>query len=215
MKITDTLIYKFIKEYMSSIEIVDYKHGHIIDSCIEESTSIYYILKGIVKVQNVSVSGNKILIDEISKEEFVGHISTMRGEGFHSNVICKEDSTLVKIPRNIFAELMKNSEFSSLFYEKTSKRIYFMYKKLLLERLFHWEEIVAYYILENSNEDIFIYKSMYEICEYLNISRRGLYNIINRFVYEECLEKRESVFAIKDRMYLEELASNIYDYYGK
>ena len=213
MEIINTAIYKFIEDYINEVEIVTYKNGEYIERALNTTNCIYYILDGVVKVQNVSCSGNKILVDEISTEEFVGHISKLRGSHFHCDIIAKEACTLIKIPTAILNELLKNNEFSTLFYSKTSNRIYYMYKKLLLERLFSWEEIVAYYILQHSKQDIFIYKSMYDICEYLNISRRGLYNIINKMVFEECLEKRENTFYIKDRGYLTELASNVYAYY--
>lgn len=213
MEITNTVIYKFIKDYMNEIEVIAYKSNEYIERAMNDHNCIYYILNGVVKVQNVSCAGNKILIDEISTEEFVGHISKLRGSYFHCEIIAKEASTLVKIPIVILNELLKNNEFATLFYSKTSNRIYYMYKKLLLERLFTWEEIVAYYILEHAKEDVFVYKSMYDICEYLNISRRGLYNIINKMVFEECLEKRGNIFFIKDRKYLIELARNVYDYY--
>lgn len=213
MKLTDTIIYKFIKEYINKIEVVEFKKDEYIERSTNDSHCIYYILSGVVKVKNISHVGNKFVIDEITEEEFVGHISKMRGSSFYCDIIAKEPCTLLKIPKYILDKMLKDTEFSVLFYEKTSSRIYLMYKKLLLEKLFSWEEIVAYYILEQAKEDIFIYKSMYEICEYLNISRRGLYNIINKWAFEECIEKKGSTFLIKDKKYLEELASSVYQYY--
>lgn len=215
MRITDTEIYKFIEDYIDQIELVKYKHGDYIDRATNDTSCIYYILSGVVKVQNISHSGNKVLIDEISIGEFVGHISNIRGEGFHCDILAKEACTLVKITPVILEKLLKNSEFSSLFYKKTSQRIYCMYKKLLLEHLFPWEEIVAYYIVQHTKGDVFIYKSMYEICEYLSISRRGLYNIINKLVGEGCLEKQDNMFLVKNKKDLLERSKNVYQYYNE
>ncbi len=213
MELKDSPIYKFIKNYIDDIEIVKFKKGEYIERADSDSNCIYYILDGNVKEESVSRSGNRVLIDEISTGKFAGHISKLRGSSFHCDAIAKTPCTLARIKIDILYKLFENDEFARYFYLITSDRIYYMYKKLLLERLFSWEEIVSYHILHNSKNDVFVYKSMYDICEQLNISRRGLYNIINKFVYEGYLEKKENVFIIKDRDYLMSLAHDVYEYY--
>lgn len=81
--------------------------------------------------------------------------------------------------------------------------------------MFSWDEIVAYNILENVKDVKFKYKSMYDVCETLNISRKGLYNVINRLVYEGCLEKpnNKSEFLVKDPEKLMELANEVLNFY--
>ncbi|MCB2289856.1 hypothetical protein LGK97_08770 [Clostridium sp. CS001] len=54
---------------------------------------------------------------------------------------------------------MKNSDFSPLFYYKTSKRVYQMYKKSLLKDLFSQCEMVAYHIVKKSKDGRLVYKS--------------------------------------------------------
>lgn len=214
MEITDTSIYKFIQNHLSELQIMVFKSGQFIDRSTHETRHIYYILQGTVKVQSTSYTGNKILVDELSKEEFVGHISDLYGQGFHCDILAKTSCTLLQIPPHIFDTLMGDAEFSALFYAKTSKRTYYICKRFLLERLFPHEEIVAHYIMEHTHENVFIYRSMYAICEELSISRRGLYNILNKLVLEGYLEKQDHLFFIKDRKHLMELSSNIYYFYN-
>lgn len=215
MNITETLIYKFIQHHLAELQIMVFKSGQFIERATHETRNIYYILQGTIRVQNSSYTGNKILVDELSSDEFVGHISNLYGQDFHCDILAKTSCTVLQIPPSAFDQLMQNAEFVSLFYTKTSKRIYCMYKRLLLERLFPHEEIVAHYIMEHTHENVFIYKSMYEICEALSISRRGLYNILNKLILEGYLEKQEHLLIIKDRKYLMALASNIYDFYNE
>ena len=87
---------------------------------------------------------------------------------------------------------------------------------MLLERLYSWEEIIAYHILVNEKDGVFVYKSMYDICSQLNISRKGLYNVINKLVDEKCLEKKcnESILIIVNREHLEDLSSDVAAYYS-
>lgn len=213
MELKDTPLYEYVKDYEDQIKIVKFKKGEYIEKAACFSEHIYYILEGTVKMESVTRSGNKILVDQIGPNEFAGHISKIRKSRFNCDAFSKTATTLVRIPDYLVHTLLENHDFATLFYNKTSDRLYYMYKKFLLERLYTWEEIVAYYILENSSNGVFIYKSMYDICEQLNISRRGLYNITNKLVYEEALEKKDNIFIIKDEIYLKELASGIIEFY--
>ena len=57
-----------------------------------------------------------------------------------------------------------------------------MYKKLMMKDLFSLKETFAFYILKNSKDGIFKFKSMYNLCEVLSVSRKNLYNVINSFI---------------------------------
>ncbi len=217
MKIEDSQIFGFIKDYLNEISIKDVKKGEYLEKVGEESGNIYYILEGTIKIENVSRTGLKIFVDEVSEDEFTGHISKVRGTKtcLHCDLVVRKSGRVICIPKRLMDKLLKNDNFANFFYDKTSLRIYYMYKKFLLERLFTWDEIVAYHILENSKDGKFKYKSMYDVCERLNISRKGLYNVINRLVYEGCLEKpsNKSEFVIKDFERLMELASEVSRFY--
>jgi GTP-sensing pleiotropic transcriptional regulator CodY len=106
--------------------------------------------------------------------------------------------------------LMKNSEFSTFFYFKTSSRVYVMYKKMLMSNLFSQCELVSYYVLENSCSSKFIYKSIYDICDNLNISRRSLYNILNKFESEGIIEKLDDgPYKIINEKYLKDKSDRV------
>lgn len=210
MLIEDTNIYKYIKDYLDKIPVINVKKGDYVSKAFNKDSQIYYILEGKVKIESISDIGKKVLVDEISENEFTGQISYMRNTNLYCNIIAATNLKLLSIDNNILDKLMNNSEFSNVFYYKTSSRIYQMYKKMLMGNLFNQSEIVAYYILKKSNSGKFVYKSIYDICDTLNICRRSLYNILNKFQDDGIIEKEESSsFTVKDEIYLKEKADKV------
>ena len=107
-------------------------------------------------------------------------------------------------------ELMKNDKFSIYFYQETSSRIFRMYKTILSKMLFSPNEIMAHYIWENTEEGMFTYKSSYNLCENIGISRRGIYNILSRFEELNCIQKLDSsMYKVVDRAKLERQAMHV------
>ena len=210
MLIEDTSIYIFIKDYLDQIPILNVKKGKYFSKAILTDDQLYYILEGKVKIECTSYTGKKVLVDELSENEFAGQISYTRKENFYCDASAITDLKLLCIKHDIMDVLLKNCEFSSMFYFKTSKRIYHMYKKTLMRDLFCQCEIVAYHILKESKDGKLIYKSIYDICDSLNISRRNLYNILNKFIEDGIIEKeKKCTFVIKDENFLKEKIDKI------
>lgn len=205
-------IYKYIKDYLPSIPILELKKGEYLFRADHEDETLFYILEGTVKIENVSYNGKRLIVDIVEKDEFTGAISNIHNAYFQCSGIAETNVKLLVLKRSLMDGLMEDNEFSALFYQKTSKRVYMMYKDILARSLFSQNEIMAYYILENSKKDIFAYKSIYRICENLGISRRGIYNILYRFEEKGCIEKLESSYRIIDREYLEKTAEQVFNF---
>lgn len=84
-----------------------------------------------------------------------------------------------------------------------------MYKKLMIKELFSLKETFAFYILENSENDVFKFKSMYNLCEILSVSRKNLYNVINSFIKKNYIKKDKNSLIILNRDCLYELSIGI------
>ncbi len=210
MMVENAHIYKYIKDYINEIPLINAKKGQLISNAFDRDSQIYYIINGQIKVETMSNTGKKILVDTISENEFAGQISYMRNTNLYCDSIASTDVELLCLKDEMMNKLMKNSEFSTVFYYKTSNRIYKMYKKMLSNNLFSQCELVSYYILDQSCMGKFIYKSIYDICENLNISRRNLYNILNNFEKKGIIEKEKNgVFIIKDMYYLRDNSANV------
>ena len=213
MELKDTCIYDYIKDYLNEIYIVNYNKGQYIAHSNENFEGIYFILDGEVKVECITNYGKSFLVDELSENEFVGKISYMYEQHLLCDITAMSKVTLLKIDKDTFKKLQKNSEFLKIFLFKTSKRIYCMYKKLMLRDLFSLEEIFAFYMLKNSKNDIFEYKSMYSLCKTLSMSRKSLYNTINKLIEKGYIRKDKNSLTILDKEYLYKTSISVREFY--
>lgn len=207
--IKNIIIYDYIKDYLDEVSILNYKKGEYITHSSENLEEIFFVLDGTTKVECITKSGKSLLVDELSKNEFVGKISYMYEQNLFCDITATSNATLLRISKSTFKELEKNSEFLKIFLFKTSRRIYYMYKKLMIKELFSLKETFAFYILENSENDVFKFKSMYNLCEILSVSRKNLYNVINSFIKKNYIKKDKNSLIILNRDCLYELSIGI------
>jgi len=202
-------IYDYVKDYLNEIPILNYKKGQYITHANESLEEIYFIVDGNIKVECISKSGKSLLVDELSKNEFVGKISYMYEQNLFCDIIATSNATLLKINKNTFKKLEKNLEFLKVFLFKTSKRIYYMYKKQMIKELFRLEEIVAFYILENAENNVFKFKNMDSLCKDLSVSRKSLYNTINSFIEKKYIRKDKNSLVILNQDCLQALSLDV------
>lgn len=207
--IKDIIIYDYIKDYLDEVSILNYKKGEYITHSSENLEEIFFVLNGTTKVECITKSGKSLLVDELSKNEFVGKISYMYEQNLFCDITATSNATLLRISKSTFKKLEKNPEFLKLFLFKTSRRIYYMYKKLMMKELFSLKETFAFYILENSQDDVFKFKSMYNLCEILSVSRKNLYNVINSFIKKNYIKRDKNSLIILNRDCLYELSIGI------
>lgn len=210
-KIKNSEIYKYIKDYQSEIPTLKVRKKEYLFRADCDDGMIYYILDGVVEIESISSNGKKLIVDVLREEEFVGFISNLHNAAFQCSGIAETDIEVLALEKNLMGRLLEDDEFSALFYRKTSKRVYKMYKTILTRTLFTPNEIMAQYILENSVDNVFVYKSIYNICENLGVSRRGIYNILYRLEEMKVIEKQgdRAAFKIIDREYLEKTAEAV------
>ena len=201
-------IYDYIKDYLNEISVVNYKKGQYITRSDENFAEIFFIIDGNVRVECITQYGKSFLVDELSKNEFVGKISYMYESNLFCDIKAMSNVSLLKINEDTFIKLQKNPEFLKIFLYKTSKRIYFMYKRLMMKNLFSNEEIFAYYLLKNSENNMFKFKSTSDLCNIFPISRKGLYNVINNFIKKNYIIKEKNSITILDSKQLLELSKH-------
>lgn len=210
MRVEETQIYPIISRYLENFETKHVPKGRVFSKAVNNDSTIYYILSGEVKVEGVSEMGKKILVDYISENEFAGQISHIRKTNFYCDSRAVTDVNLLCLDHKLMDQLLKDPEFSALFYYKTSERLYIMYKKMLMSNFYSQREIVAYNLLEQSKNNKIIFKSVYDICAQMNISRRNFYNILNRLLHKGVLLKlTDGKYHINDVEYLQEKSVNV------
>lgn len=212
MELKDTCIYNHIKQYLDEIDIALYKKGQYLTRSNHNFEDIFFILEGSVQIEYTTKSGKRFLVDELSDNEFAGKISYMYDQSLYCDIIAMTDVSLLRINKHIFKKLQNNPEFLTIFLFKNSKRIYSIYKKLMMKDLFSSEELLSFYILKDSEDNIFAFKSMYSLCKTISISRKNLYNIINKFIEKDYIRKENNSLIILNRDYLYEMSKEVREF---
>lgn len=214
MEVKDLAVYPFIRERLDQIPRITVKAGEYISRAGKADGGLFYVISGNMRVECVSHEGKKILVDNLGPDNFTGKISRVQRAYFACDILADTDCELLFLESGLYERLMENTEFRELFYRKISSRVYQMYKGRLVRSFYSLAELVAYYICSRTGKgQIFEYKSTLRLCEDLDISRRGLYNILNQFLAEGWLEKKAgSKYFIRDRERLEEICGEVRRY---
>ncbi len=213
MKLEDLPIYPFVKSDLHNYKILKLKKGEYLERATMDSGYIYYVINGAVFQEAVSNRGNNLLLNAVTSGYFAGHISKLRGICFLCDAIAGTDCEVLAIPRERLKLMLSDLAFSEFFYRTTSERVYYAYKRLIIQKMYSVEEVLAYYILENAEDEVFVHKSMYKLCAELSVSRRGLYNTIYALTRKGYLKKKGNVFLITNRQALEEIAESVRSHY--
>jgi CRP-like cAMP-binding protein len=212
MELNNVYIYDYIKEYLNEISVVNYEKGQYITRSDENFTEIFFILNGNVKVECITEYGKSFLVDELSENEFVGKISYMYEQNLFCDIKATSNVLLLKINQDTFCKLIKNSVFLNIFLYKSSSRVYYMYKKLMMKNLFSLEELFAFYLLKNSQAGIFKFNKTSDLCNIIPISRKGLYNVINKLVKKNLIIKGKNSIIIIGKQQLFELSMHVREF---
>lgn len=203
-------IYEFIRGYTSFISVVTFQKGEYLFQSEGSKKLIFYILNGVVEIENVTYNGKKLIIENVKENTFVGSISDMHNVDLQSSGVAVTFVEALVFTESCMDKLMKNDKFSIFFYQNVSDRIFKMYKMVLARVLFSGAEIMAYYILEHGKGGMFTFKSTYKLSENVGISRRGLYDIFERFEKMGCIKKRgSSLYEIIDEAYLSKQSEHV------
>ena len=209
MRLDQISIYEYIREYLDEVAVVNYKKGQYITHSDENFTEVFFVLSGQVKVECLTEYGKIFLVDELSENEFVGKFSYMYEQDLLCDIKAISDVCLLKINKDTFDKLQQNAGFIKIFLFKTSKRMYYMYKKLMMKNLFSLEEILAFHLLNYSENDIFEFKSISMLCDIFSISRKGLYNVINILVKKNLIRKNKNSIIIINKEQLSDLSIHV------
>lgn len=213
MLLEDTTIYPLIRSFPELCQLHSFdKNKYIVRADCDED--VWYLVSGRVKVETSAQNGNKLLVDIIDEDNYVGHLSNFRGCNFYCDSRTTVPSTLLRIPADTFRSLLDTPAFSRHFYMKTSARLYDMYKRALMRDLFTQRQQLAFYVLEKEQNEVCRIHSIYNICEYLKISRRNLYYLLSRFSEENILSRGDAGdLQVLDKESLQQIAKPVEDYF--
>lgn len=212
-RIEGTPIYEFLKEYISYIPVQTLRKGQYLFHGEGSDSTIYYLLKGTVEVENVTPNGKRLIIENVKENNFIGPISNIYKVELKSSGLAIDSVEVLVFRKSLLDKLMENDKFRIFFYEEITERIYKMYKGVLARLLFSPSEIMAYHIFSNTEGNVFAYKGINKLCEFVGISKRGVYDILYRLEEMGCLKKQNTgIYIVLDKAYLRNQAKYIIDF---
>lgn len=207
MLLEDTTIYPLIKNYPELCQLHHFNRNKYITCASWGIEDIWYLVSGKVKVETTSANGKRILVDTITEDNYVGHLSNYWKQNLYCDSLTVVASTLICIPKATFDDLMESPVFSRHFFMKTNARLYDMYKKDLMRKMFTQRQQFAFYLIENAKDNVCHFSGIRGICESLDISRRNLYNLLDTFTKEGLLSYPEdNLILLENKVVLEEIA---------
>ena len=115
MKLEDTTIYPFIRNDPALCELHTFARGkYIIRS--GDAADTWCLINGKVQVEATTQNGEKLMVDTICEDNYVGHLSNFWGQNFYCDSYALVSSVLIRIPKERFLEMMETLEFSRHFY---------------------------------------------------------------------------------------------------
>lgn len=185
--------------------------GDCIADAGDSGCHIIYLVRGEVKIFSFSYNGRRMLLDQVGRGEFSGHISKLRGFNFDSTILARTDCMYLEFSDALFHELMGDPAFALLFYRCTSKRTYHMYRKILSLNLFSLEENAAFYFVRN--KDRLGTATLESMSEEIGMSRRSLCYILKRWRQAGLIESHAQGYPIRNLKALEQMTESIRLFY--
>lgn len=198
------------REEMEKFPIIDVKKGEtFIQMAKQKIVKLYYILEGKVDVYSLSYNGREFLIDQLGVDDFIGKFSQVRGVDFQCAV--KANMNVKLLDMTAYSEKLwdQNTELGRFFHHKTSRRVYVMYKHSMLRMHFSYEEIFAYWLLNERNKETNIVENVKEIFLKMNVSDRQLYYLLKKYRKMGLIEKEKNQVKILDIDQIRQFAYNV------
>lgn len=208
-------IYNFLsEEQLQKAPVVNIaKNTTFISSANRENVDLYYVLEGVVEVVSHSYNGRSFLVDTVSQGDFIGKFSNMRKQNFYADIKTRTACKLLNLSK-IKDEILRDEQFLLFFCVKTSNRLYEMYKISMMNKLFSYEEILAYYLLSIANATGVVVDTDKHICFNTGISERQYYYLMKKFRDRGIINQDKKNICILDIASLEATAFNIIRFMG-
>ena len=97
-----------VQDLANNCDMKSYEKGEMILYAEENSTDMYCILSGAVRVLNYSLSGREIVYDDICAGGIFGEICALDGLGRSAHVIAIEPVQVARFQRSVFIETLES-----------------------------------------------------------------------------------------------------------
>ena len=199
------------KENILSFSIVQsYKKGSFIHTQEDTCLGLIYVLEGDIRVYMVSEEGKEITLYHIKENEVdvLSASCVVNQITFDTELIAKEDSTLLIVPVTILSPLKdSNIHVRSYIYEVLAERFSDVMWTLQQVLFLKMDQRIATYLLDvsNTSNSLSIHTTHEEIAQEINSAREVVARVMKHLQDDGLIEMKRGVITILDKKRLLQL----------
>lgn len=199
-------IKKFIPEkYFDSLILLEYQPGEFICRQDEPLENLYFFISGRLKIIRTLPNGKEHILDIRDNSCILGEIELMANKPFVSSVVVIKKSHVIILPATrMKKQLLNDSSFLYNIGTWMANELYQSDIDRMSTALCSVKEQLALYLLSLTSTDFFSLDRGI-LADKFGTSYRHLLRIINSFVEEGILERKNHDYRILDREKLEDI----------
>ena len=156
----------------------------------DNSSHIFVVLEGTVKLYKTSPKGTQIQINRFDAPALIGEYACFENAPFPATCEFVTEGKIALIPRSFIISNLGNSEFALEMIKSLTAKIMVLSSLIHKETIFSSEAKVAKIIIENS--EIFDKLKHNEVASILNITPETLSRILKKFKNQHLIESLKS-----------------------
>ncbi|WP_319370196.1 Crp/Fnr family transcriptional regulator [uncultured Ilyobacter sp.] len=187
----------FPPEIRRFLKIKKYAKGEIIFNAYKPVLYIYFLVEGLVEINSIMLSGNKLFINNLFPLELIGDLEYMNNQDAMFDVVAADASTAILLPFDIAKKYLEdNPKFWRLLAIECNKKLLRTNKAIILKGSYSLKTVLANYLIKNNYEITF--SSLVDLAAHLNVSYRNLSRVIKTLSEEGVIKKdRKKIITLK------------------
>lgn len=183
-----------LKNLLQHGQVLTFREGEMVRYQGDPIDDILVLLEGSLRTEHVSENGKVLEIDTIRPVQIVASgLVFSRDPVYPVNVIAKEDSKILSIPKEKFLDLlMKDRKLLLFFLEDVSEHFRIVSEKLFFLTTKTLKEKVVHYLVHHMNEDgeVVLPVSVEELSRIFGCARPALSRVFQDLEKEGFIEKK-------------------------
>lgn len=198
----------FSPEIRKFLKVKKYTKGEIIFNAYKPVLYIYFLVEGLVEINSIMISGNKLFINNLFPLELIGDLEYMNKQEAMFDVVAADDSTVILLPFDIAEKYLENNpQFWRLLATECSKKLLRTNKAIILKGSYSLKTVLANYLIKNNYEINFT--SLVDLAAHLNVSYRNLSRVIKSLSEEGIIKKQRKKIITLKKEELENYSVNV------
>lgn len=197
-----------LPEIRHHLQLKKFKKGEFILNARKPVEYIYFLVEGIAEVNSITLSGNKIFIDNLLPLELFGDLEYINQETPSFDVVAMKDTICILLPFKIVEKHFEdNAMFWKLMAKEGNKKLSQTNRAIILQRTHSLRMVLSSYLIKNDYTINFEYIS--DLAAQLNVSYRNLSRVIKALSDEGIIKKEKHKIITLDREKLDEYSVDI------